>query len=91
VHRSLTIALVLLALTPVACDHGDPASFAEGTTMARLQHAGRIRIGVKSDQPSLGFRDPATDNALRLQLERDLLQPLWHVNGTAGFECFRFN
>jgi len=61
VHRSLTIALVLLALTPVACDHGEPASFAEGTTMARLQHAGRIRIGVKSDQPSLGFRDPATD------------------------------
>ena len=60
-RRALIIGVMLLALMPVACDHDEPASIAPGTTMARLHDAGKIRIGVKSDQPSLGFRNPATD------------------------------
>ncbi|MGO4752593.1 hypothetical protein AB4212_28960, partial [Streptomyces sp. 2MCAF27] len=36
-------------------------SFAAGTTMAKLHDAGRITIGVKYDQPGLGFRKPGTD------------------------------
>ncbi len=36
-------------------------SFEAGTTMARLQEEGRIRIGVKYDVPPFGFRNPQTD------------------------------
>jgi ABC-type amino acid transport substrate-binding protein len=33
-------------------------SFPEGTTMARLQEAGTIKIGVKYDVPPFGFKNP---------------------------------
>src|SRR5687768_4167568 len=33
-------------------------SFPEGTTMARLQQAGTIKIGVKFDVPPFGFKNP---------------------------------
>ena len=33
-------------------------TFPEGTTMARLQEAGRIKIGVKFDVPPFGFKNP---------------------------------
>jgi glutamate transport system substrate-binding protein len=36
------------------------ASFAAGTTMARLHDAGKITIGTKFDQPGIAFKDPAT-------------------------------
>jgi glutamate transport system substrate-binding protein len=49
-----------LALTPAACHSSTPVSFQPGTTMDRLHRAGKITIGVKADQPSLGFRNPAT-------------------------------
>jgi glutamate transport system substrate-binding protein len=35
--------------------------FEEGSTMDALQKAGRIRVGVKFDQPGFGLRDPDTD------------------------------
>jgi glutamate transport system substrate-binding protein len=51
-------AVVVLALS--AC--GEPARpvFPAGSTMARLQAADRIVVGVKFDQPGVGFRNPAT-------------------------------
>jgi glutamate transport system substrate-binding protein len=67
----LALALVALALGLTACGDdeeeagggGDAAeqparTFPEGTTMARLQEAGRIKIGVKYDVPPFGFRNP---------------------------------
>ena len=33
------------------------ASFAEGTTMARLQEAGKVRVGTKFDQPLFGLKN----------------------------------
>lgn len=35
------------------------ASFASGTKMEALNKAGSIKIGVKFDQPGLGYKDPA--------------------------------
>jgi ABC-type amino acid transport substrate-binding protein len=64
------IALVLAALTLAACgdddddegDDGAPAAeeFPAGTTMADLQEAGEITIGVKFDVPPFGFNNPET-------------------------------
>ena len=34
--------------------------FESGSTMAKLSDAGSIKIGVKADQPGVGFKDPAT-------------------------------
>jgi ABC-type amino acid transport substrate-binding protein len=34
--------------------------FAAGTTMAKLQKAGEIAIGVKHDVPPFGFKNPTT-------------------------------
>jgi len=36
------------------------ASFASGTTMAKLSSAGKITIGTKYDQPGIAYKDPAT-------------------------------
>ncbi|PVG81000.1 glutamate ABC transporter [Nocardioides gansuensis] len=35
--------------------------FEEGTRMRELAEAGGVKIGVKYDQPGLGFKDPASD------------------------------
>src|SRR5687768_10460184 len=35
--------------------------FAAGTTMAKLQQAGEIKIGVKYDVPPFGFKNPETN------------------------------
>jgi len=63
-------AMVLAALTLWACgddDEGDDAEpaaeveeFEAGTTMAELQDAGEIRIGVKFDVPPFGLNNPQT-------------------------------
>ena len=37
-----------------------PPEFEEGTTMAELQAAGKIKVGVKFDQPLFGLKDPVT-------------------------------
>src|SRR5216684_3802145 len=35
-------------------------AFAAGTTMDKLQKAGKITIGIKIDQPGIGLKDPST-------------------------------
>ena len=37
-------------------------TFAAGTTMAKLQEAGEIKIGVKYDVPPFGFKNPRSGN-----------------------------
>jgi glutamate transport system substrate-binding protein len=60
------VALALmLALAACGGDDGgdgggqvnEGASFAEGTTMARLQEAGKVRVGTKFDQPLFGLKN----------------------------------
>jgi glutamate transport system substrate-binding protein len=68
VGRSIRLAGAVLALTlaAAACGGGDDegggqvnqgASFPEGTTMARLQQAGSVRVGTKFDQPLFGLKN----------------------------------
>lgn len=64
------LAAAGLALTLAACG-GDGGStevevaenpeFESGTKMAELAEAGEIRIGVKYDQPGIGFLEPGAD------------------------------
>ncbi len=62
--RALAAATVL-ALSLTACGGEDEvttevkkdAKFAAGSTMAKFNEAGKIRVGVKFDQPGVGFKD----------------------------------
>ncbi len=66
------LAVVLgLALVAGACgDDDDPEvaedttttlqEFAAGTTMARIRDAGTVKVGVKTDQPGFGLKNPTT-------------------------------
>jgi glutamate transport system substrate-binding protein len=59
--------VLVLMLAAAACGGGDEggdggqvnegASFAEGTTMARLKEAGKVRVGTKFDQPLFGLKN----------------------------------
>ena len=69
------IAVTGLALSLAACgDAGDDTegadvevaedaadNFDDGTRMKELAEAGKVKIGVKFDQPGLGFKDAASD------------------------------
>ena len=69
--RWLAVFACVFALVGAACGDdteptdGDTESPAEefpaGTTMAELQEAGKITIGVKFDVPPFGFKNPETD------------------------------
>jgi len=75
-RQTTALALgAVLALTLTACgddadsssgDHidvtvADNPTFDEGTTMAKLADAGTMTIGVKIDQPGIGFLQPGDD------------------------------
>jgi glutamate transport system substrate-binding protein len=47
--------------TEVDAEEVEDGKFEAGTYMAELADAGSITIGVKYDQPGLGFKDPASD------------------------------
>jgi glutamate transport system substrate-binding protein len=61
----LVATVVALMLLAAACggddggggQAGEGPSFAEGTTMARLQQAGKVRVGTKFDQPLFGQKN----------------------------------
>jgi glutamate transport system substrate-binding protein len=46
----------------------DP-TFAPGTTMAKLHKAGKVRIGVRFDQPGLGYKDDESDAPAGFDIE----------------------
>jgi glutamate transport system substrate-binding protein len=71
-------AVALLALTFAACgddDEGgevaveDNPTFEAGTTMAKLNDAGKVTIGVKYDQPGIGFLEPGADEPSGIDIE----------------------
>jgi glutamate transport system substrate-binding protein len=71
--RALAVALGLALLT-AACGDDDDAgtetddtgeetteqTFPAGSTMARVQETGSIKVGVKFDQPGFGLKNPTT-------------------------------
>lgn len=63
------LAAVALAAGTAACAGPDRPDFPAGSTMARLQAAGKIVVGVKFDQPGVGFRNPATGKPEGLDIE----------------------
>lgn len=76
--KALAVSL-LLALSLAACgdDDGggaeveveDQPEFASGTTMAKLSEAGKVTIGVKYDQPGIGFLEPGADEPTGFDIE----------------------
>jgi len=65
--RALALsAAAALLLTACGGDGGvdvevqENPKFESGSTMAKLADQGSIKIGVKADQPGVGFKDPAT-------------------------------
>ena len=64
------LAVAGLTLALAACGGGDEGAnvevaenpeFESGTRMAELSDAGTIKIGVKFDQPGIGFQEPGAD------------------------------
>jgi glutamate transport system substrate-binding protein len=60
----LLAAMIALALAATACGGDDSgggnanqASFPEGSTMAKLQQAGKVTVGTKFDQPLFGLKN----------------------------------
>ncbi len=47
--------------TDVEAEEVDEGKFEEGTRMAELADAGEVTVGVKFDQPGLGFKDASSD------------------------------
>jgi glutamate transport system substrate-binding protein len=74
-----TLVASFTALTLVAACGGDSegvdvnvntdATFAAGTTMDTLQKAGKITIGVKVDQPGIGYQKPGADTPEGFDIE----------------------
>jgi glutamate transport system substrate-binding protein len=78
--KAMALAVsLLLALSLAACgdDDGGGAEveveeqpeFAAGTTMAKLSEAGKVTIGVKYDQPGIGFLEPGADEPSGFDIE----------------------
>jgi glutamate transport system substrate-binding protein len=72
------IVAVGLSLSLAACggDGGqaevqveENPEFEAGTTMAELSEAGNIKIGVKTDQPGIGFEEPGADAPTGFDIE----------------------
>ncbi len=84
-HLLTLVMLLAVALVLTACGGDDGGGggqppiveprqdavgqFQEGTKMAELAKAGRIKIGVKKDQPGIGFQKPGADAPAGLDIE----------------------
>ncbi len=70
-RRWLVSVIAVVALMGAACGGGEPEQppgggeeqqeFPAGSTMARLQDRGTIKVGVKFDVPLFGFKNPQSD------------------------------
>jgi glutamate transport system substrate-binding protein len=76
--RALVAAALALPLVLAGCGGGDDdaaaevasdTNFAAGTTMAKLSDAKSVKIGVKFDQPGLGYKKPGTDTPEGFDIE----------------------
>lgn len=91
--RALAVGAVL-ALSLTACgddteaggdavdvEVNEEADFPEGSTMAKLAEAGEITIGVKIDQPGIGFLEPGSDSPVGFDIEMGRI-----IAGALGIE-----
>jgi glutamate transport system substrate-binding protein len=78
IGAALSATALVLGLAACGSDDGgggsepdvqSDAQFKSGTTMAKLNKAGKITIGVKYDQPGIGFLDPATQEPTGFDIE----------------------
>ncbi len=77
IKSKAALAATGLALSLAACggDEGvdveveEDAQFESGTTMAELNEAGEITIGVKYDQPGIGYLEPGADEPSGFDIE----------------------
>lgn len=83
-HRTIGVVALFLGVALVAggCGKDDKksgtsggtrtttaATFAAGTTMARIQAAGTVNVGVKFDQPGFGLKNPTTGSVEGFDIE----------------------
>ena len=79
-HRWLIALLVVAALGLTACGDdddddtagnggGDETEFPAGSTMAKIQDAGKITVGTKFDQPLFGLKDPRSNEVEGFDVE----------------------
>jgi glutamate transport system substrate-binding protein len=70
IRTKATLGALALGLSLAACGEdaseidvevADEPTFESGTTMAELSEAGTIKIGIKVDQPGVGFMEPGAD------------------------------
>ena len=89
----LTAGIAALALAATACgDNGDdgddetsaPADapeFEEGSTMAQIQEAGELRVGVKYDQPLFGVNTPGGVEGFDAEIANLIAEGIWGEGG----------
>lgn len=53
----------------VNVDVAENPEFASGTTMAKLAEQGTVKVGVKVDQPGIGFQEPGADTPQGFDIE----------------------
>ena len=72
------VAAVGLSAALAACGGGggetdvavnENPKFEAGTTMAKLANEGKITIGVKTDQPGIGYLEPGADEPTGFDIE----------------------
>jgi glutamate transport system substrate-binding protein len=78
-RRWLVAVVAVIALFGAACGNDNnkkstattvaAPTFAAGTTMAKLQAAGEIKVGTKFDQPGFGLRNPTTSKVEGFDVE----------------------
>ncbi|MEX1164867.1 MAG: glutamate ABC transporter substrate-binding protein [Nitriliruptor sp.] len=101
-HRRLIAAAASLALLATACgdDGGDDGAedggdaeataeegeFEEGSTMAAIQEADVLRVGVKYDQPLFGVQTPGGVEGFDAEIARLIAEGIWGEGGADNVE-----
>ena len=67
-------------------DAGAAPEFEEGTTMAEIQEAGTLRVGVKYDQPLFGVNTPGGVEGFDAEIARLIAEGIWGEGGGDNIE-----
>jgi glutamate transport system substrate-binding protein len=65
---------------------GEEPEFEEGSTMAELQEAGTLRVGVKYDQPLFGVQTPAGVEGFDAEIANLIAEGIWGEGGADNVE-----
>jgi glutamate transport system substrate-binding protein len=64
----------------------EEAEFEEGSTMAAIQEAGVLRVGVKYDQPLFGVQTPGGVEGFDAEIARLIAEGIWGEGGADNVE-----